>query len=163
MAVLASLWLKISRRNLSETRRGIVGMSLKMSLEARVAVHRSLPSRTRPFPNNSYGRALSARSGRSGGPSSSKFHVVTSVKFDGHQFIWSSRRLSRQSSPHRGRCRLAPSPFRRNADRPKVNYLRLFPETRCSMIALDDHQSCSHTVPPTPKGSLGVVLSLIHI
>ena len=34
-----------------------------------------------------YDRALRARSGRSGGPSSSKFHVATSVKFDGHPFI----------------------------------------------------------------------------
>ena len=43
----------------------------------------------------------------------------------------------------------------------KLIYLEHLPETRCSMIALDDHQSCSHTVPPTPKDGLGVVLRSI--
>ena len=42
--------------------------------------------------------------------------------------------------------------------RPKFNYLIHLPETRCSMIARDDHQSYSHTVPSTPKDRSGVVL-----
>ena len=42
-----------------------------------------------------------------------------------------------------------------------VIYLEHPPETRCSIIALDDHQSCSPTVPPTPKDGLGVVLRSI--
>ena len=45
--------------------------------------------------------------------------------------------------------------------RPKINYLRHFSGTRCSMIARDDHQRCSHTVPPTPKDRSGVVLRSI--
>ena len=36
--------------------------------------------------------------------------------------------------------------------RPKINYLRHFSGTRCSMIARDDHQRCSHTVPPPSRG-----------
>ena len=48
-----------------------------------------------------------------------------------------------------------------NADRTQLNYLGLFSETRCSMIAPNDHQSCSHTVPPTPKDGLRVVLRSI--
>ena len=43
----------------------------------------------------------------------------------------------------------------------KFNYLEHFKETRCSMIARDDHQSCSPTVPPTLKDRSGVVLRSI--
>ena len=40
----------------------------------------------------------------------------------------------------------------------KFNYLGLFPGARCLIIARDDHQSCSHTAPPTPRDRPGVVL-----
>ena len=50
---LAPIWgalvLKTFRGNLGGTQRGIVGMGLKTSLEARVVVGRSLPSRTKPL------------------------------------------------------------------------------------------------------------------
>ena len=43
----------------------------------------------------------------------------------------------------------------------KFNYLGLFPGARCLVIARDDHQSCSHTAPPTPRDRSGVVLGSI--
>ena len=108
------------------------------------------------------GREAHSSNGRTGGPSISKLLESTSVKLGSHPIMRSARRLPKQPSPHRGRYRRA---HHRHSDRTQIglkfNYLGLFPETQCSMIAPDSHQSCSHTVPHTPKDRSGGVLRSI--
>ena len=67
-----------------------------------------------------YKGKLIALTGELADPLARKLLELTSVKLDGHQIIRSARRLPRQPSPHRGRCRRIPSPFRRNADQTQI-------------------------------------------